>query len=141
VNYAGRPAELGQAYLPYFGEGGIFERYLSPNLIENGKGTIQAFGDLKQYSYDVFEMIKHAGIGEVRTGFYLSPENQIQLFVNLGMGAVIYEGLPSSQGKVTFDYYGDALGLRGFDVTPYHIKAELLRDLNEAFKMLTQEME
>lgn len=141
VNYAGRPTTLDQPYLPYFGEGGIFERYLSPNLIENGKGVIQASDDFRQWQHDIFEAIDHMGIGNVESGFYMSPANQIQLFINLGMGGVIYEGLPSSNGKITLDYYGDALGLRGFDVTPYHIKAELLKDLNEAFKMLTQEME
>lgn len=140
VNYAGRP-EGTQPYLPYFGEGGIFERYLSEVIIEGGKGKLHSCEVLPQFTFDVFEAIEHQGIGSTKSGFYLSPDNIPQLFINMGMGAVIYEGLPSSTGKVTFDYYGDSTGLRAFDVTPYHIKAELLNDLNEAFKMLTQVME
>lgn len=127
--------------MPWLGKGGIFERYLSPNIIEGGKGILQGYEFLPQFSYAVREIINHQGIGVTKSGFYISENNELELFINLGAGAVIYEGLPSANGKLTFDYYGDAVGLRSLELTPYHIQAELLHDLNEAFKMLTQQME
>lgn len=130
--------------LPFVGPHGVFARYLDSKLIDGGFGEVVLHKELlPTFDYDVRNLIEHVGIGNVKSGFYRysnepGTAGMGQLFMNLGSGAVLYEGLPFNDGRVFVDYYGDTLGLRNLDITPYTIKVELLSDLNEAFKMLTK---
>jgi hypothetical protein len=126
--------------LPFLGEWGIFCRYLDSKMILGGKGVVRPNKDyLPTFEDDFHRFAKYMPIGEIKSGFYnFGKGGQEQLFLNLGVGAILYEGLPDNEGKIMIDYYGDQLGLRSFDITPHQIKAEILGDLNDGFKMLTQ---
>jgi hypothetical protein len=125
--------------LPFTGEHGIFTRYLSEDAIVTGKGKISKphgtilpiFGD------NVFEAYQHYGVGTA-SGFYEAEDGTRHLLISMGSGVVLYSGLPSYNGQVWLDYFGDTAGLRKIDVVPQYVRAELLQDLNEAFKMLTK---
>lgn len=126
--------------LPFTGEHGIFCRYLDSKLILDGKGDVVPDGEfLGRFESDVHELLKHAQVSQLRNGFYnWGQGGKEQLLINLGCGAIIYEGLPRNDGEIWLDYHGDQLGLRKFDITPHAVKAEILQDLNEAFKMLVK---
>lgn len=126
--------------LPFLGEHGIFCRYLSSGTIDGGKGRLYAEDDVLPHRVgSPRELIAANGAANVPSGFY-NDSGDKHLYVSLGIGAVLYEYLPCNTGKISIDYYGDTLGLRSLDVTPHAVKAEILQDLNEAFKMLTAEM-
>lgn len=124
--------------LPFSGTNGIFCRYLDSKLILDGKGDVVPDKDiLPTFEQSVHEFLKHAQPSQLRSGFYnWGQGGKEQLFISLGCGAILYEGLPANDGEIWLDYYGDQLGLRMLVVTPHHIKAEILQDLNEAFKMI-----
>jgi hypothetical protein len=128
------------APLPWLGEHGIFCRYLSPGMIDGGKGRL--FGGDEVLIARVGSpraLIEQQGSANVQTGYY-NDAGVNHLYISLGIGAVLYEYLPCNTGKISIDYYGDTIGLRPLAITPHAVQAELLQDLNEAFKMLTAEM-
>jgi hypothetical protein len=108
-------------------------------VVEGGKGKLGP-EHLKVFGVTAEESITQSGVENVVTGLYLggmaddAPHNR--LFVNMGSGAVIFEDLPKNNGAVKINYYGDTVGFRNLDITPYRIAAEILNDLNEAFKMM-----
>lgn len=123
--------------LPYKGEGAILTRYLSSSVIHGGRGTLSPLNGLKTFGADVMESITHVGVELTETGLYTKRgEGSSTLFVNMGSGAVIFEDLPTNNGPVKINYYGDTLGFRELEITPFPIAAEIMRDLNEAFKMM-----
>jgi hypothetical protein len=123
--------------LPYKGEGGILSRYLSSSMIDGGRGDLSLLKGIKSFGTDVWESVDHLGVEHTETGVYTKlGATTSTLFVNLGSGAVIFEGLPDNDGPVKINYYGDTIGFRDLDITPFPIAAEILRDLNEAFKMM-----
>ena len=124
--------------LPFKGEHGILTRYLSKDVVSQGKGVLEAYKHLKVFDYDVEESIAHAGVENTETGIYHDSDHDIpyKLFVNMGCGAIIFEGLPKNNDRILVNYYGDTLGFRDLDITPFPIASEFLRDLNEAFKMM-----
>jgi hypothetical protein len=126
--------------LPWLGEGGIFVRYLSSGTIDQGKGRLMIEDEvLPQRVGDVRTYIEKQGAHNVSSGFYNNYGVQ-QLFINLGSGCVLYDFLPCNTGKIFLSHYGDSVGLRPLEIAPFMIQAELLNDLNEAFKMYTAEM-
>jgi hypothetical protein len=128
------------APLPWLGEHGIFCRYLSAATIDGGKGRLYGDDEVLPFRNGSPKMLmERDGSAKVPSGFY-NDGGVSHIYLNLGIGAVLYEYLPCNTGKITIDYYGDTIGPRALAITPYAVQAELLQDLNEAFKMLTAEM-
>jgi hypothetical protein len=126
--------------LPWLGDGSVFTRYLSAGHIEGGKGGVfTEDGILDTHIGDVRTYIEKQGADQVKSGFY-NNYGVMQLFINLGSGCVLYDFLPCNTGKIFLSHYGDSVGLRPLEITPFMIQAELMNDLNEAFKMYTAEI-
>lgn len=129
--------------LSFTGPDNIFVKWIVDGLIEGGKGNLHGWEQLPQDNRDVFEVIyvNNNNLEAVTDGFYLTRDKGIQLFLNMGAGAIIYQGLPSANGEVYICYHGDSLGMRTLEMTSDAIKEEMLVDLNEAFKMLSKNMD
>lgn len=122
--------------LPFKGEHGILTRYFHEEVVKGGKGNLM-FAHMKFFGCELTDSIEHLGVEHTETGIYKDEgDSTWNLFVNMGSGAVIFEDLPKNDGPIKINYYGDTLGFRDVDITPFPIASEILRDLNEAFKMM-----
>lgn len=87
------------------GSGSILARYLSPDIIANGKGAFKpGRAGLKEYQEDASQ-IQPEKLVSWPLGFYRNKStSHMQLMVPTPQAIVIVEGLPSDSGRVTFHF-------------------------------------
>ncbi|MNU19577.1 hypothetical protein D3C71_78060 [compost metagenome] len=100
------------------GSGSIFARYLSPDIISNGKGAFKpGRADLKEFQEDAGQ-IQPEKLMNWPLGFYRNAQTKhMQLMVPTPQAIVIAEGLPSDTGRVTF-HFRNATAPGGWETKP-----------------------